>query len=110
MPELHLSFDALLQHVCPIYGLSDASDYWNRYMTKYLELETGMTPTCAVHSFYPYHYSFKILIGLTSVYVDYSFYSGTPELLNRFKKVLCKFKYEAPAFYNFSSAEIFVEH
>lgn len=52
----------------------------------------------------------KKLTGLTRVYVDDSFFSGTPYSINHSKKTLCKWKSRAPAFNNFRFDGIFVEH
>lgn len=61
-------------------------------MAEHLEGEMGMPPTYADPSFYFYHENSRKTIGLTGVYVDYSFYSSTLESINHSKKTLCNLK------------------
>jgi Reverse transcriptase (RNA-dependent DNA polymerase) len=76
--EFNLSPNIILKLLKPLYGLSDAGDYWSRTMTHHHKAELGMTPSsCDGYLFFKRLGS--NLVGLSATYADDSLRAGTPQ-------------------------------
>ena len=75
--EFKLNSDQLLKLLKPLYGLSDACDYWQVTFANHLKEELGMSPGAGYLSLF-----FKMvngqLEGITGTYVDDSLGTGNP--------------------------------
>ena len=66
---LELSPDHLLEVMKPLYGLTDAGDYWGETLTDYHKKQLEMKQAKGDFSFF-YKWLLKRLIGVSGSYVD----------------------------------------
>jgi hypothetical protein len=78
--ELGLADDYLLKLLKPLYGLSDAGDYWSRTMYEHHAKALKMTPSVNDNSFF-FKRGNAGLTGLALVHVDDSLRAGDSEFI-----------------------------
>ena len=79
-PEFNLSKEQLLELLKPLYGLSDAGDYWDVTIVDFTKNDLHMTSTSLDPSFfYRRNETTSELDGLTGIHVDDGLHAGTKE-------------------------------
>jgi hypothetical protein len=104
--QLHRGFILKLRN--PLYGLSDAGDYWSRSMSGHHKRDLKMTPTISDSSLF-----FKrdaSLIGLSATYVDDSLRAGNQEFALDSQKTAQLFESSPTQKYQIKFAGINIEH
>jgi hypothetical protein len=89
--------DLVLKLVKPLYGLSDAGDYWARTLFDHHRMDLHMTPTVTDGSLFILRVA-ENLIGMSATYVDDSLRAGTPAFLQISKATGEKFQSRKPIF------------
>jgi hypothetical protein len=83
--ELELDSDLVLKLLDPLYGLSDAGDYWARTLLDHHRMDLHMTPTVSDGSLFFLRVA-ENLIGMSATYVDDSLRAGIPAVID----ILCR--------------------
>lgn len=106
--EFRLAPNQLLKLLKPLYGLTDAGDYWDLTMVRHLKEDIGMSQTNLDISLF-----FKLirgqLSGLSGTYVDDGIHTGDDAFLKDCDKTQAKFQSREREFNNFTFAGIQVE-
>jgi hypothetical protein len=95
--ELELDSDLVLKLLKPLYGLSDAGDYWARTLLDHHRKDLHMTPTVTDGSLFFLRLA-ENLIGMSATYVDDSLRAGTPAFLKIAKATGEKFQSRQPMY------------
>jgi hypothetical protein len=95
--ELELDSDLVLKLLKPLYGLSDAGDYWARTLLDHHRMNLQTTPTATDGSLFFLRVA-ESLIGMFATYVDDSLRAGTPAFLKTFRATGEKFQSRKPIF------------
>ncbi len=88
--EFNLKPGHVLKLLKPLYGLTDAGDYWNYTMKLHLVQDLGMTTSTADPSLFVKYENGK-LIGVIATYVDDSLICGTDKFMEMTNATLKKF-------------------
>lgn len=106
--EFELSRDQLLKLLKPLYGLTDAGDYWDITMSNHLRHDIGMTRTALDISLFFRHIR-GALSGISGTYVNDGIHSGDENFLKQCDKTQQKFTSRAREMDCFTFAGIEVE-
>jgi hypothetical protein len=108
--EFQLHPGLLLKLLKPLYGLSDAGDYWSRTMKHHYKTDLKMTPTTGDESFFFQRHGTD-LSGLAVTYVDDSLRSGTPQFVQDTRVTSLKFesKRSSGPYIRFAGLDVYVE-
>lgn len=107
--EFRLSEGQLLKLLKPLYGLTDAGDYWDVTMTRHLKEDLEMTQACLDISLFFKRVQGK-LTGLSGMYVDDGIHAGNAKFLEECDKTQTKFKSKPRDMDHFVFAGIQVEY
>ena len=92
--EFRLNENQLLRLLKPLYGLTDAGDYWDATMTNHLKNDLGMSQTSLDISLF-----FKMirgkLAGMSGMYVDDGIHAGNDEFFKTLRQDSRKIQVEA---------------
>lgn len=106
--EFHLAPNQLLNLLKPLYGLTDAGDYWDATITHHLKNDLEMRASALDIRLF-----FKLiqgkLAGISGMYVDDSFHAGNEEFLEHTKKTEQKFDSKPRDMNDFNFAGMHVE-
>jgi hypothetical protein len=96
-PEMNLEPDLVLKLHKPLYGLSDAGDYWARTLTDHHRRDLKMTQTVTDGSLFFLRIA-ENLIGMSATYVDDTLRAGSPSFVEIAKATGQKFQSRSPTF------------
>lgn len=90
----------LLQLLKPLYGLSDAGDYWDATMSNHLQKELGMQQASLDISLF-YKHDGATIQGISGMYVDDGIHAGNDVFVEECNKTQARFKSKPRNFDNF---------
>ena len=106
--EFRLNENQLLRLLKPLYGLTDAGDYWDVTMTNHLKKDLNMSQASLYISFF-----FKMirgkLAGMSGMYVDDGIHAGNDEFLKLCDRTQKRFKSKPREMGTFTFAGVRVE-